>query len=159
MENLKEGWDRAWRYFQLHAGQRMSTFNFFIIVAALLTNAQVATFSNDFEFPVAGYIVSVALITASAVFWKLDQRVRQLIHHAEDSLKEIETECEALYRREEKHYIPLFLGEEKKTGGAQNSVWQGFFRESLKYSQCFGLLYMLFAAFGFVSLIMQICRD
>jgi hypothetical protein len=31
----KEMMDHAWRYFELHASQRMSLFNFFLVLAAL----------------------------------------------------------------------------------------------------------------------------
>ena len=46
---LKEQREYALSYFQLHANQRMTTFNFFVVIAALLTTGISGTFSKDFQ--------------------------------------------------------------------------------------------------------------
>jgi hypothetical protein len=45
---LKEQRDYAWSYFQLHANQRMTSFNFFVVIAALLTTGLARSLENDF---------------------------------------------------------------------------------------------------------------
>jgi hypothetical protein len=44
---IKEQRDYAWNYFQIHASQRMSSFNFFVVIAALLSSAMAGTFTKD----------------------------------------------------------------------------------------------------------------
>jgi hypothetical protein len=46
--SLKEQRDYVWAYFQLHANQRISSFNFFVI-AALLTTGLAGTVKSDFD--------------------------------------------------------------------------------------------------------------
>ena len=68
----------------------MSTFNFFIILAALLTTGLAGTFVKEFEWDVVGVFLGSGLVIISFAFWKLDQRVRFLIKHAENALKAFE---------------------------------------------------------------------
>jgi len=37
-DKKEEQMEYAWNYFQLHAGQRMASFNFFVVIAALLSH-------------------------------------------------------------------------------------------------------------------------
>jgi disulfide bond formation protein DsbB len=76
--------DHAWNWFNLHAGQRMQTFNFFLIATAFL----IAAYASLLEkLPLAA--LAVALIGAWIAFWftRLDNRTRQLIDAGEDVLK------------------------------------------------------------------------
>jgi len=45
--------DRAWASFALHAGQRLTTFNFFIVLSSLLINGLVVTLQRDFRVPIS----------------------------------------------------------------------------------------------------------
>ena len=85
-ELLKEQREYAWSYFQLHANQRMTTFNFFVVIAALLTTGLSGTFNKDFQNPFIGIVLGAGLIVISFIFWKLDQRIRYMIKHAETTL-------------------------------------------------------------------------
>jgi hypothetical protein len=53
-EVLDKERDYAWSYFQLHANQRMASFNFFVVIAALLTTGLARTFDKDFQFHFLG---------------------------------------------------------------------------------------------------------
>lgn len=88
--SLKEQRDYAWSYFQLHANQRISSFNFFVVIAALLTTGLAGTLKSDFEHHYMGVALALSLLVISFIFWKMDQRVRYLIKHAEEALKAIE---------------------------------------------------------------------
>ena len=145
---MDNNFDYAMRYFELHAGQRMSTFNFFIILSALLTTALVATFDKQFSYPSMGYAVAVAMICVSLIFWKLDQRVRFLIKHAEEALILLEGK-----ERLEDSTPKLFTFETKKTSHKTKDPWQGLFKAHMSYSQCFGVIYFLFAAIGFAGVL------
>jgi hypothetical protein len=76
--------DHAWNWFNLHAGQRMQTFNFFLIATAFL----IAAYASLLEkLPLAA--LAVSLVGAWIAFWftRLDNRTRQLIDAGEDVLK------------------------------------------------------------------------
>jgi len=76
--------DHAWNWFNLHAAQRMQTFNFFLVATAFLIAAYAALLE---KLPLAA--LAVALIGSWISFWftRLDNRTRQLIKAGEDVLK------------------------------------------------------------------------
>lgn len=53
--------ERAWASFALHAGQRLTTFNFFIVLSSLLINALVVTLQRDFRVPYVGVVIGLLL--------------------------------------------------------------------------------------------------
>lgn len=74
--------EHAWRYFEAHAAQRMTVFNFFsvfsgIVAAGLAGTMQKASTSGF------GVVLGVLLALLSFIFWKLDQRGAFLVKHAE----------------------------------------------------------------------------
>ena len=70
--------ERAWASFALHAGQRLTTFNFFIVLSSLLINALVVTLQRDFRVPYVGVAIGLLLAVLAFIFWKIDVRNRQL---------------------------------------------------------------------------------
>ena len=150
---MKEQREYAWNYFQLHAGQRMSTFNFFIVISSLLATALVKSISalnsDSLTNLFIGLAISIGLCLAAFVFWKLDGRVSYLIKHAEAALKEIETES----RKSENILSPaidLFSSEESKTDRIQK--FPAILFCHLTYSKCFMLVYLFFWNFWFCEL-------
>ena len=95
-----QDWERArdhvWGYFELHAGQRLTMFNFFVVLSGLVTAGLGATMQGSPHMAVLGIMLGVVLMLLSFVFWKLDQRSSFLVKHAEDAAIEIE-----------KHLLPL----------------------------------------------------
>jgi hypothetical protein len=152
-QNLKDHREYAWNYFQLHAQQRMRSFNFFVVIAAILTAGLAQLFKKDIEFHFLGVVLGLCIMVMSIVFWKLDERVRFLIKHAEDVLKELERELlsdtEYQYREE----IMLFLTEEKKTSQTNTSPDAHIWNRLLSYSYCFGCVYLAFYTLGLVAVI------
>jgi hypothetical protein len=82
-EAFKNGGDHAWNWFALHAGQRMQTFNFFLVATGFL----VAAYGSLLDEHRGGAIV-VALLEAWLAMWfsRLDARTRQLVKAAERAL-------------------------------------------------------------------------
>ena len=78
-------------YFALHAQQRLTTVNFYLVVATTLTAMAVASFEEKFGFPGLALPAGLLLSTLSAAFWRLDLRNRQLIWAAEAALRSFET--------------------------------------------------------------------
>lgn len=135
--------DYSLRYFELHAKQRISTFNFFVVLSAFLTTAFVATCQKDFSYPSMSALVSLIIMLVSVIFWKLDQRVRFLIQHAESVLE--------LLEKGGSDQVALFSEEREKTKKEKGGVWQGIVNEQLSYSQCFGFMYAIFFVFGVIG--------
>lgn len=143
-ELLKQQRDYAWSYFALHANQRMGSFNFFVVIAALLTTGLVGTLKSDFQQHVIGVPLGVGLSVIAFVFWKMDQRVQYLIKHAETALKAIEANWPADSGAPS---VSLFRLEEEKTDSARKAnpwPWQWH----LSYANCFGAVYLIFGLLG-----------
>ena len=157
---IKDQRDYAWSYFQLHANQRMSSFNFFVVIAALLTTGMARTFDKDFEFYLIGVILGAGLSVVSFTFWKLDQRVRFLVKHAEETLKKLEDvyvpegESEQIGQQVAK----LFSTEEQKTHEIRSTKTINPWKWHLSYSDCFGVVYVVFALLGLVGSTIAIAR-
>ena len=126
----------------------MTTFNFFIVIAALLTTALASIFGKDFEHHIVGAILGLGLAVMAFVFWKLDQHVRYLIKHAEDSLKEIEGVLLSESRAKIGKYAVLFSVEEETTAATQAVRSPQFWKWHLSYSKCFGAVYLSFGLLG-----------
>src|SRR5262249_2792686 len=138
----------AWDYFQLHAGQRMSLFNFFVVFAVLMTSALVATFQKDFKMPLAGMGIGLCLSFIAFVFWKLDQRVRYFLKNAEHALAEFEANFPTATGKAEPHVTQLVRWEAHQTEKirAMHCRWTPIAQFS--YTQS---LYLVLAAFGLVG--------
>lgn len=85
----REAWrnasDHAWRYFELHAGQRMTVFNFFTVLTGLIAAGIAASIQGSLRFAIVGLVLGGVMVLLAFVFWKLDQRVSFLIKRAEDA--------------------------------------------------------------------------
>ena len=148
--SLKEQRDYAWSYFQLHANQRISSFNFFVVLAALLTTGLAGTLKSEFKHDYVGVFLGLSLIVISFVFWKMDQRVRYLIKHAEKALKTIE---EQWVRNEDSigAELTLFGTEEEDSDRIRDAGSWNPWQRHLSYAECFGAVYVVFAFLGLVG--------
>lgn len=94
----------AWRYFELHANQRMSLFNFFLVLSGLVSAGLAASIQGSARLASLGVVLGLLLALVSFVFWKLDQRVSFLVKHAEQAISELEqslpAECVRLFHLE-----------------------------------------------------------
>jgi hypothetical protein len=155
--DLNERRKYAWKYFEVHAGQRMSLFNFFAVISALLTGGLAATLKKDSAYPVFGLFLGVALVIISFVFWKLDKRVGYLIKHAETALKEIELLLSEKQEPTERD-TALFCCEETETRKKQMlTPWYKLYSYHMTYSQCFKVVYLMFGVIGIIGIFLA-CR-
>ena len=81
--------DHAWRYFDLHAGQRMSLFNYYLVLSGLVLAGIAGTY-DKFSLHAVSILLGIALATVAYIFWKLDQRVSFLLKRAELALGQVE---------------------------------------------------------------------
>lgn len=80
--------DYAWKWFEYHAKQRISMFNYFLIVSGILANAYVHILSSDC-FGLAAALAFAGALTGAA-FFVLDLRNARLVYLAEDVLRKLE---------------------------------------------------------------------
>jgi amino acid permease len=84
--------DYAWAYFQLHAGQRLQSFNFFLIVAGLLAGGITNLLKDGGASQWIAAVLGLALTFFSLVFWRLEERTKHLVKNAEKALKYLEAQ-------------------------------------------------------------------
>ncbi len=90
-QSTRDMLEHAWRYFDLHAQQRMSLFNYFLIASGSVAAGLAASLQRSGLFQILGTGLGALLILISFVFWKLDQRSAFLVKHAEEALTELES--------------------------------------------------------------------
>jgi hypothetical protein len=140
--------DHAWRYFALHAGQRMSVFNFFLVLAASVAAVLAASLQREGGFHVLGMALGCILVLVSFIFWKLDQRTAFLVKHAEAAIAELEVKLPIASAR-------LASTEPAKTDAAK----KGFVLTRLwTYRIAFTWVFTIMGFFGFVGGIWSWCK-
>lgn len=146
----------AWDYFSLHAGQRMSLFNFFVILAVLMTTGIVSTFHPEFNAHGLGVGLGLALILVVFVFWKLDQRVKFFLKNAEAALADLEQRFPVPDNSSQPHVTQLFRWEEYQTAQLRASRKRWSLKAQYSYAQSFNLLFVSFGAAGFLGALVSL---
>jgi len=85
--------DHVWRYFALHAQQRISVFNFFIVLSGILSTGIGAGLQAGRPMTPVVAILGALLALLSFVFYQLDKRVSELVKLAEAGLILGENTC------------------------------------------------------------------
>jgi hypothetical protein len=137
-QQSEKAFDHAWKYFEIHAAQRMSIFNFFIILFGSVSAALAATLESSNKFPIVGIIFGLLLVVLSFVFWKLDRRTSFLIKLAESVLISVEEE-------ELPEKLQLFRSEPQKT---KLLLKKPAFWKMWTYSEVFRSIYLVAALVG-----------
>ncbi len=107
----------AWKYFEIHAAQRMSIFNFFLVLSGLVLAGIAGCISQGAKLKSEQIFLGMGLMAVSLIFWKLEQRTALLVKHAEKALVELERDIPACAR--------LFSTEPSATERArrEHAVW------------------------------------
>jgi hypothetical protein len=149
---------QAWDYFQMHSSQRLTTFNFYIVISSVVTTALFSTFQKDYNAPVIGIPLGLLLILFSYIFWKVDIRNRQLIKGAEAALKYFENTWALEDKDGEPHVAKIFHHEEFATRErkANRSMlpWNSYY----SYSNSFNRIFLGFAIIGLIGVVIATIR-
>ncbi len=88
IELLKVRLDLAWNWFEMHGKQRMTLFNFFLLITGILANAYAVAVTGSMDM----LAISVCVVgTAQAIgFMLFDMRSRQLTRYSEAVIEKIE---------------------------------------------------------------------
>jgi hypothetical protein len=148
----------AWDYFQLHAGQRMSLFNFFVVLAVLMTSALVATFQKDFKMPLIGMGVGLCLSFIAFVCWKLDQRVRYFLKNAERAFAKLEAAFPTVTSNAEPHATQLVRWEAYQTEKLRAVHCRWAPNAQFSYAQSLHLMFVIFGFGGLLGSIVSLLR-
>jgi len=141
----------AWDYFTLHATQRLTTFNFYLVLAALLITGAFTAFKIDFLHPIVGAGLGLVLAFLSFVFHKLDERNRELVGIGEQALMFLEKEISSgLGSDQEPHVLQLFLKEKFQTDNLKKQRFCHILKKHLSYSDCFRCVFIMFGGSGLV---------
>lgn len=100
MANNEKALEHAWGYFQLHASQRVTVFNYFVVFSGLLVTGMAAAVQTSSRLALVGVVLGLLLCGLSFVFFKLDQRVSFLIKNSECVIKKLEPSSASLFNDE-----------------------------------------------------------
>jgi len=142
-----------WNYFQVHASQRLTTFNFYILISTVIATGFLIVIRG---MPILALILSIILILLSFIFWKLDIRNRQLIRNAEEGLKYLESKDRINDKTNAPHILNIFCYEEIQTEQLRlkKSVWP--WNRVFTYYSCFKMVFIIFMILGLFGIIYSI---
>lgn len=129
--------EHAWRYFELHAQQRINVFNFYIAITGLLAAGIGFSLQQGGKYYYLCTLLGIFMTFISIIFWKLDARVSTLIKKAEKALREIELEFES---DNQKIFIIDYNEQDSKVGKSLN--WS--------YGKCFRLSFFIVGNIGLI---------
>ena len=141
--------EHSWRYFELHANQRMTVFNFFLVLSGAIAAGLAATIQGSARLAMLGVALGALLALVAFVFWKLDQRVSFLIKHAEAALADVE-------RALPEQSAQLFLSEPNKT---EHVVATGnWWTRQWTYSRAFRLVFWIMGLAGVAGAALSVLK-
>lgn len=153
MDNKENLRNYLWNYFQYHAGQRLTTFHFYIVISALITSGYFIAFK---DIPILSLLLGLITITLSFIFWKLDSRNKQFIKNSENGLKEIEKDDNLDGKINVVQILNIFMFEEQQTDLLRKTQpvwpWQRLFT----YTTCFNAVFVIFAVIGLLSIVLSV---
>ena len=142
---------QAWDFFQTQASQRLTTFNFYLVLSSLLSTGFIATSRPEFDMPHLSVTFGFLLVLFSFIFWKLDQRNRGLIKGAEETLKFFEKNSNFQDIEGIPHIAKRFVREEFYTNQKKANRSWCIWRNQYTYSECFRAVFMIFGTAGFAG--------
>lgn len=137
--------DYAWKYFALHADQRIKTFNFFLVLCALILGGAI-TFLRDVDAYGSAAVAALSLSFTSFIFWRLDIRNRQLVECAEEALRYLESQESLPNQGDEPNPLKLFLHERYHRASLRQQRVLRIIPRHWSYSTCFNAVFFIFGA-------------
>ena len=138
----------VWEYFRYHASQRLTTFNFYIIICTLLGSGYLRAINGALG---VATVLAFILCFITFIFWKLDVRNKQMIDNARKAMRIIE--CKNSRKRMQQSQDPCFLfcylDSQTKNEKKKKSIWPWKFYYG--YAECFRLVFVLFFTLGLLA--------
>jgi hypothetical protein len=149
---------QSWDYFKLHSQQRLTTFNFYLVISSVIISALFATFNKDYKIPYLGIAMGLLLSFFSFVFWKIDIRNRQLINTAITALIFFESTSELKDHVDEPHIGKVFMREEYETNIKRTSRSMLPWKTHYGYSTSFNMVFVTFGLAGVIGAVVALIR-
>ena len=134
----------AWDYFSLHADQRMKSFHFYIILVTAIMGG-LAAIIKDGHFNKFYSIFGAILSIFSFLFWKLDERTRQLVKIAEDALIYLDKKYVFQDESLSPHPLRIFSRDNESILNANR---RGLILGHFSYARVFRWIFGLFGTLG-----------
>jgi hypothetical protein len=143
---------QAWDYFALQAGQRLTTFNYYVLFSTAVIGGIGVVFKEHLS---PGFVLPLCLLLAlfSFIFWKLDQRSAELIKSAEKTLIYFESLSGLPDQNGKPHIAKRFTREAFDTGLKRSDLSACFWCRHYGYSDCFRLVYLCFGVIGALGVV------
>jgi hypothetical protein len=139
--------DISWKYFQQHAQQRISYFNFFVLFAIFMTTGILTTFQEKYSLHFVGTGIGVLQAIISIIFLKIDSRNKFLTSLSENAIKEIEKKYKIKGINSET--IKIFTSEDNYTRNLKNNQVKNFFIfRQLSHGKAYKHIYWFFFVVG-----------
>lgn len=143
---------QAWDFFQMQAGQRLTTFNFYIAISSITSTGLAASFKPEIDVPHLSEVLGFLLTIFSFVFYKLDERNRDLIKGAEATLKYFESKATLDDETQDiPHLARRFTREDHETRERKKQRSWFFWRNQYSYSECFRMVFLTFGGIGLIG--------
>lgn len=142
--DYKDWLDLYWKYFQLHADQRMKMVQFYLSVIVVLFGALFTLHSMENRIAIAEIVTCIGIGVISGIFALLDHRTSLLIKDAENVIKRMEA---ITFQTREDELLKLFSSSEQNDLG----------RIYVSYSKCIRVSEIIISITGF-WLIWMICN-
>lgn len=146
-EDDKLALEYAWRYFQMHAQQRISVFNYFIATSTLLVTGIGFVLHAPPDTWFLGLAAGILLMLLSLIFWKLDARVSSFIKVSEEVIARAEAR---LITAPELRMVSVERTMTRATKFAVHKAWT--------YGQAFRFIFIIMALLGLGGSILSLIR-
>lgn len=87
--------NHLWKYFEIHSQQRMTLFNFYIVVCGVISSVIGYSIQSTKDLVSLEVTLCILLTLFSFLFYKLDQRTSFLIKRSEEALANFENQFNA----------------------------------------------------------------
>jgi hypothetical protein len=145
-EDRKDCRAYAWGYFAVHADQRMKLFNFFLIFSGLFLSALSGVRAMAPQSRIVS-LLPLGLVLASFIFWRLDERTRQLIRNAEAALKFLDLEWPVSSHNDgSPHFLQIVERDEYLRAKAPRRWWNRAL--PMSYTASFRMTYIIVGGIG-----------
>ena len=134
----------AWKYFELHADQRLKAFQFYITLSTAVAGGFALLVKNGADNK-ALCVFGLALTFLSFVFWKLEERTRELVRIGERALKYLDRQHNLPDMDGKPHPLRMFCCDDFTSSTRPlYPIVNGHF----SYSRCFRWVFVLFGLIG-----------
>jgi len=146
-DERKEARTYAWGYFALHADQRMKLFNFFLILSGLILGGFPAV-RGMAPGAKAVALLPLLLVLTAFIFWRLEERTRQLVKNGEDALQFLDGQWPAEQLSDgTPHYLRLFERDDYLMNAVKKRWWAKWL-VPISYADSFRVAYLMMGLVG-----------